>query len=124
MIPESGGGSSNGSDVKRFPTRRMIDTAKNMIANANNALYEHELAWAHIQRYIDSFPSFMQQPVRAVLSAYEQRVRASYQWQIDAANALAAGAGSASETDTQIAASFTGYEGNLDTGDQGGGGNW
>jgi hypothetical protein len=81
----SGGGSSRGSDVKKFPVGKMLTTAGNMITNANNALAEHERAWARIQTYIDSFPGFMQPPVRAVLSAYEKRLRASYQWQIDAA---------------------------------------
>jgi len=108
----SGDGSSSGSSgVKQFPVARMLTTAGNMVANANTSLAQHEQAWTRIQNYINTFPGFMQGPVRAVLGAYEKRLRDSYQWQIDCANALVAGAEAAGATDTQIAQLFTAYEG-------------
>ncbi len=121
----SGDGSSSGSSqAKQFPVTRMLTTAGNMVANANTALAQHEAAWARIQNYINTFPGFMQGPVRAVLEAYEKRLRDSYQWQIDCANALVAGAEAAGATDTQIAQLFTAYEGYdaTDTGRHVGGG--
>ena len=108
-------GSGGNSDAKQFPVGRMLETASQMMANANQSLAEHEQAWTRIQNYIDSFPGFMQGPVRAVLEAYEKRVRASYQWQIDCATSLAMQAEAAETTDTNIAQSFTGYD-NTDTG--------
>lgn len=122
MRPGSGGGSSGGSDLKQFPVAKMLTTAGNMITNANNALAEHEKTWKRVENYINSFPGFMQGPVRAVLGAYEKRLRDSYQWQIDCANALVAGAEAAETTDTQLAQSFNGYDDNTDTGRHVGGG--
>lgn len=122
MRTGSGGGSSGNGDVKQFPVGRMLETASQIIANANQSLAEHEQAWQRIQNYINSFPSFMQGPVRAVLEAYEKRLRDSYQWQIDSANALIAGAETAETTDTQLAQSFTGYDGDTDIGRHVGGG--
>ncbi|MDQ2714514.1 MAG: hypothetical protein M3Z08_06380 [Chloroflexota bacterium] len=125
MRPESDSGSSGGGDLKRFPASKMRTTAGNMTTNANNALAEHERSWARIQAYINRFPGFMQGPVRAVLEAYEKRLRASYQWQLDCANALIQGAEATETTDTQMAQSFNGYEDNTDTGRHAGrGGMW
>ena len=115
MSNTPGGGSSGNSDIKQFPVSRMLEAASQMIANANQSLAEHEQAWNRIQNYIATFPGFMQGPVRAVLEAYEKRVRASYQWQIDYATSLVTQAEAAQTTDTNIAQSFTGF-------DNGGGG--
>jgi hypothetical protein len=100
------GGSSSGSGQMSYPIGRMNETAQKMITNANNALEQHNAAWAQIQTFVQSFPGFMQAPVMAVLNPYERRLRASYQWQIDCANALTNGSQQMQQTDHAVAHGF------------------
>jgi hypothetical protein len=93
----------------------MRNTAGNILTNALKAQTQHEQSWTRIQNYISSFPGFMQGPVRALLETYEKRVRASYQWQIDTATALARGADIAEATDNGIALTYNDLQG-IDTG--------
>jgi hypothetical protein len=103
-IENAGSGSSNTSI--NYPIPKMRQTAGNIMSNANNSLAQHETAWSKLQQYIGRFPGFMQEPIRAVLSAYENRLRASYQWQIDYAQALSTSADTMDDADTSISDSF------------------
>ncbi|MDQ2715181.1 MAG: hypothetical protein M3Z08_09770 [Chloroflexota bacterium] len=104
IVPEDS--SSGSGDVKQFPVSRMLETAGNMMMNANNALTQHETTWKKVQSYIEHFPGFMQGPVRAVLDSYDRRLRDSYQWQMDFARALAQGADAADTTDSHMVQAF------------------
>jgi hypothetical protein len=108
MRPTDDGGSSSGKDTKQFPVARMREAAGNILSNATSAQTQHDQVWGRIQNYINRFPGFMQGPIRAALEMYEKRLRASYQWQIDFANALAQGANAADTTDTNIQKNFDG----------------
>lgn len=89
-----------------YPTARITETANQMITNANHALSQHNAAWAQVQSYVQSFPGFMQGPLMAVLTPYERRIRASYQWQIDCANTLLSGVGQMQQTDINVSNTF------------------
>lgn len=99
-------GSQSGDNQTNIPIDRMLTTAGKMISNAKSAQTQHEQTWKRIQNYINTFPGFMQGPVQAVLSAYEKRLRDSYQWQIDCANALLNAALAAGATENQIVHDF------------------
>ncbi len=103
----TGGGSSSGSSRMSYPSERILETANKMIANANTSVEQHNAAWAQVQAYVQTFPGFMQGPVRAVLAPYERRLRASYQWQLDCANTLINGSNQMQQTDARIAQGFT-----------------
>ncbi|MDQ2905704.1 MAG: hypothetical protein M3Y81_19430 [Chloroflexota bacterium] len=100
------GNANGGRDLKTFPVERMRKAAGDIVSNANSSLAQHEATWRRVQGYIDSFPGFMQGPVRAVLSGYDRRLRESYQWQIDYATSLAQGADAAGITDADMAQAF------------------
>jgi hypothetical protein len=89
-----------------YPAARITETANQMITNANHSLEQHNTAWAQIQSYVQSFPGFMQGPIMAVLTPYERRVRASYQWQLDCAHTLLSGLGHMQQTDTTASNNF------------------
>jgi hypothetical protein len=85
----------------------MLETASQMITNANNALDRHTTTWAKVQAYVHTFPGFMQGPVLAVLTPYEHRLRASYQWQLDCAYTLIASVNNMQTTDDGVSTAFT-----------------
>lgn len=90
-----------------YPLGRMHEIASQIISNANASIAEHDAAWNKVQVYVQTFPGFMQGALMAVLSPYEHRLRASYEWQIAAANTLIQGANSMEQTDNVVSQSFT-----------------
>ncbi len=98
--------SNSSSESMSYPSGRIIETANQMLTNAHNSLDQHNAAWAQVQGFIHSFPGFMQGPVMAVFAPYERRLRASYQWQLDCANALINGADQMQQTDAAVAQGF------------------
>lgn len=100
------GNTGPSSQTINYPVDRMRETAGNILSNANNSLAQHETVWANVQRYIESFPGFMQGPVRTLFSIYEARLRQSYEWQMDFAKTLADSADMVETTETGIANSF------------------
>jgi hypothetical protein len=76
------------------------------MVDAGTAMMEHDAKWARIQSFIASFPGFMQGTIMGVLSPYAQRLRDSYQWQIDFANTLLDAANMADTTNQDVANSF------------------
>jgi len=85
----------------------MLETASQIITNATNSLAEHDSAWKKVEAYVQTFPGFMQGAVMAMLVPYANRLRASYQWQLDLATALIDGVTAMQGTDSNVASSFT-----------------
>lgn len=94
------------NDEMSYPIEHMYTTVDNIMSNASTSLTQHEIAWSNVQRYIDRFPYFMQGPVRAVLSAYEQRLRQSYEWQVEYAKALKDATDTAAGVEQDVYTSF------------------
>ena len=104
-IPTPPGGRSSGQ--MSYPLARMLETASQIITNANNSLTEHDSAWKKVEAYVQTFPGFMQGAVMAMLVPYANRLRASYQWQLDLATTLIDGVTSMEGADSDVANSFT-----------------
>ncbi|MBA2285158.1 MAG: hypothetical protein H0W02_06735 [Ktedonobacteraceae bacterium] len=100
------GDTSSGSGAIFYPLDRMREAAAKILVNAGEAQQSHNAAWAKVQSYVQSFPGFMQGPIMTVLSRYDARLRASYQWQLDFANTLFDAADAMDTTDNNIADSF------------------
>src|SRR5215469_603142 len=104
-IPTTPGGRSSGQ--MSYPLTRMLETASQIITNATNSLAEHDSAWKKVEAYVQTFPGFMQGAVMTVLVPYANRLRASYQWQLDLATTLIDGVTTMEGADSDVANSFT-----------------
>ncbi len=94
------------NDTIFYPTDDIRAASAKISSKANLALESHHTAWARIQRYVESFPGFMQGPIMDVLSRYERRLSASYQWQIDFAQTLGVVANAIDTNEQDIASGF------------------
>lgn len=106
-IENADGGSSSTSI--NYPVGKMHTTANNMMSNAKKGLAQHEATWTKVQAYINNVPGILQGPIHAVLSAYEQHLRASYQWQMDYAQTLSNSATAMEDGDVHVANTFKGF---------------
>ena len=100
------GNSSQSNDQMSYPAEAITETAQQMITNANMALEQHNAVWAQIQSSVQGLPGFLQNPMMAVLTPYERRLRASYQWQVDCAHTLLSGLGQMQQTDVAVSHNF------------------
>src|SRR5215471_15475976 len=98
---------SGSSGQMSYPFERMLEAASQLITNANNSLTEHDSAWKKVEAYVQTFPGFMQGAVMTVLVPYANRLRASYQWQLDLATTLIDGVTTMEGADSDVANSFT-----------------
>lgn len=94
------------SETIFYPMDDIRTAAAKILVKSDLALQSHEAAWSKIQSYVESFPGFMQGPIMDVISPYERRLRASYQWQKDFASTLFDVVNEMEATDNDVANSF------------------
>lgn len=99
---------STSSDLIVYPVDHMRETAAKILAKASYAQTQHDATWQQIQNYAhQNFDSRMVGTVLDCLKPYADRLRASYDWQIDFASALFTAVDAVVSTDTNIADAFT-----------------
>ena len=89
-----------------YPIDKMRSVAQNIRTSANNALTNHHMHWQRVQNCIDRLPGFMQSPLYYVLDPHDRRLRNSYQWQLDFADALEKAANDMDDVDQQVKQAF------------------
>lgn len=97
---------SDGNTIS-YPPDAMRTTAGKIRNNATTALNNHESYWSLIQTCISPLPGFMQSALNAVLNPHNERLRASFQWQMDYADLLEKAAGEMEAQDNTTKRSFT-----------------
>src|SRR5579875_1922905 len=113
--PPGDQGSAN--DTVTYPIDLMSEAALTIFQRTQQAMQTHQQAWQAIQRWIEeSAPKFSELgidliDVRSYLTnvpaPHAQRLQATYQWQMDAAQALVNAVEQIRTTDQQMAQSFT-----------------
>ena len=99
---------SNSSDLIVYPVEHMRETAAKILAKASSAQAQHDTTWQQIQNYVSqNFDPRMQSTVLDCLKPYADRLRATYNWQIDFASALFTTVDAITSVDEQGAQSFT-----------------
>jgi len=96
------------SDNMSYNTGTMRTVAGDILKNANKAHDAHQTAWQNMEAHIQTYPGFIQGVLRSALEPYERRLRASYDWQIATAHALANAADVLEQTEQEIAQTFEG----------------
>jgi hypothetical protein len=73
-----------------YPTDKIRQVAQQIIHDAQQGLDLHTQTWSQVLRYADTTPaaSFGLRPVKMVLYPHEQRLQASYHWQIQMGKVL------------------------------------
>ncbi len=89
-----------------YPITTMRATAQQIRTNATNSLCNHEQTWQRLQNCLAPLPGFIQAAFNIVLNTHNQRLRASFQWQIDLATRLEESANAMEKVDQSRAQSF------------------
>jgi hypothetical protein len=97
---------ASGSELICYPVDLMHSVASQILTDANNALTQLDSDWKKAQTYIDTLPFVLQGSFYDLLDKHQKRLRASYQWQIDFANALSRTADIAADNNDHIAHGF------------------
>ena len=86
----------------------MRETAAKILVKASEAQSQHDITWQQLQSYVyQNFDPTMQSTILDCLKPYADRLRATYNWQIDFASALFTAVDAITSVDTQAAQSFT-----------------
>jgi len=104
--PEQYGSAS--SDQIVYPVDHMRETAAAILAKANEAQVQHDITWQQIQNYVyQHFDPAMQGTILDCLKPYVERLRATYDWQINFASALFTTVDAIMSTENAISDAFT-----------------
>lgn len=124
LLPPAHQGSTG--DEIAYPLDLMNEVALTIFQKAQQAMEMHQQNWASIQRWIEeSAPTFSELGItlvdvrsylKNVLEPHAQRLQASYQWQLDAAQALVNAVEQIRATDQKMADSFTSGDNSSGTG--------
>ncbi len=71
-----------------YPLDLIRQVAAQIGIDAGKAQQQHDDNWRAVQSYLDTLPGILRDHFRDLLNRHQQRLRASYQWQLDFANAL------------------------------------
>ena len=98
---------STGEEKIVYPIEHMRQTAAAILTKADLAQQQHDIAYAKIKSEIehDLLPE-LQKDVLDVLKRYSERVRASYDWQMNLASALFSAIDVMVGTDEEIGKTF------------------
>ena len=110
-LKNANGGNSSSGDIIRYPIDTMRSVTAMIVVNIDMALIQHEAAWKKAQNYVDSLPEPLQPAFMDALNKHQQRIRDSYQWQQDFAQALLSAADAADDTESSITAAFQALQG-------------
>lgn len=82
-------GDPGGDEQVVYPLDHMREVAAKILVQASDAQAQHDQQWQQIQTYIThDFDPGWGHTVLACVQPYAQRVRATYDWQINLASAL------------------------------------
>lgn len=93
-------------DEITYQLDRLVEVAGQVNANAEDALLENISARSQAEFDTILLPWFMFDPLTSLIDHYHSRLNASYQWQMDVAQALIKGASQMGETDNVKAQGF------------------
>ena len=106
-LPLEPSGDTSG-DLVVYPVEHMREAAAQILVQASNAQSQHDITWQQIQNYIQqNFDAKMVGTLLDCLTPYANRLRATYNWQIDFASALFTTVDAITSVDDQAAQSFT-----------------
>ena len=81
--------STGGSDLIVYPIDHIRDTAAKLLAQAGEVQAQHDLLWQQVQNYLEGdFDPGWGRTFMDCVQPYAQRLRATYDWQINLATAL------------------------------------
>lgn len=89
-----------------YSTDSMRATAQKIRANASTALSDHTKYWNMVQNCLSPLPGFVQSAFYNVLNPHDERLRASYQWQMEVADRLEQAANHMDGLDSDLTKSF------------------
>ncbi|HZO70858.1 MAG TPA: hypothetical protein VFB60_01570 [Ktedonobacteraceae bacterium] len=104
QVPQNSGSNSS-TDAIIFPTDQLRQVAAQILVDADAALQRHNAIWAKIQTFLHDHDDGGH--MAAVLNPHEQRMRASYNWQMQLASALFQAIDTVEGTDNAMAQGFT-----------------
>ncbi len=100
-------GSTSGDQIV-YPVDSMRETAAKILTKASFAQAQHDIAWQQTQSYVQqNFDARMVGTILDCLKPYADRLRATYDWQIDFASALFTAVDAITSVEHQAAQSFT-----------------
>ena len=99
---------NNSGDRMVYPIDHMREVAARILAQADSARFQHDEAWQQIMTFIqNNFDPSLHEAVTGLLQPYANRLRATYEWQMDLASALFEAVDLIDTTEQNIAGSFT-----------------
>lgn len=112
-----GGKKPGGSEQVTYPLDLMNEVALTILQQTQAAMDTHQQYWQDIEQWIEECaPTFSElggtlvdarSALKSVLEPHAQRLQASYQWQMDAAQALIDAVEQIRTAEQQIASGFT-----------------
>ena len=100
---------SSSSDVVVYPIEHLRETAAKILVQASNAQQQHDIALQILRSFFynsGTFDPTVVEIIFGVLLPYADRLRASYDWQMDMASALFSVVDALTENEDQITQSF------------------
>ncbi|MDQ2715627.1 MAG: hypothetical protein M3Z08_12025 [Chloroflexota bacterium] len=97
-------GSGSSTDGILFPVDQMREVAAKILVQADLALQRHNTLWAQVQAFLHEHDDGGD--MAAVLNPHEQRMRASYNWQMHLASTLFQAIDTVEGTDNAMAQGF------------------
>ncbi|SRR5579883_1715209 len=104
--PSYTGDEASGDEQIQYPIDLMCSVASKVLAETSLALDQYDAHWKQVQTYLHTLPGVLQGPFKDLLTQHEQRLRASYQWQIDFASALFSAIDAIEGTDEDVSQQF------------------
>jgi hypothetical protein len=99
---------STTSDHIQYPLDQMREVAATILAQADYDQFQHDQAWQQVVALIQNrFDPTLHEALFSLLKPYADRLRSSYDWQIDLATGLFNAVDLMDTSDQDIATSFT-----------------
>lgn len=99
---DSFGGSS--SETLNYPIDLLTQVAARILGDATAALEQHQTLWRQVQEFLRE--NDVDGKMEAVLRPHEQRMRDSYNWQMQLASSLFSAIDAITENEDTLAKSF------------------
>jgi hypothetical protein len=102
----AGEGNTTGSSTGQtnYPVDLLSQAAARILVDANQALDQHQTLWNQVQAFLHEHD--IDGKMAAVLIPHEQRMRESYNWQIQLASSIFSAIELATAADDSVASSF------------------
>lgn len=106
--PSDSQNTTGSSDLIVYPPEHIRQIAASILSQADYSRYLHDLQWTTIKTFIqNNFATEVQDNIINFIKPHADRLRSSYDWQIDLASALFDAVNAIDVTEDGIQESFT-----------------